>query len=139
MIGQLGIDGLRRKVNGLEEELGKLGNSVERNRNGDILMFARIRDELDAISNSKKEDRIVVTGLTNSVPMPQSIDGKRKWLNNMVGGILDGIVPGSSANIQFIDLGKKHKGNTTCGGEDENKGSGCSNKTPVCGKKESGV
>ncbi len=108
MIGQLGIDGLRRKVNVLEEELGKLGNSVERNRGGDILMFARIRDELDAISNSKKEDRIVVTGLTNSVPMPQSIDGKRKWLSDMVGGILDRVVPGSSANIQFIDLGKKN-------------------------------
>ena len=71
------------------------------------MMFARIRDELDAISNSKKEDRIVVTGLTNSVPMPQSIDGKRKWLNEMVVGVLEGIVPGSSANIQFIDLGKK--------------------------------
>jgi hypothetical protein len=55
MLGQLGIDGLRRKVNALEEELGKLGNNVERNRTGDILMFARIRDELDAISNSKKE------------------------------------------------------------------------------------
>ena len=108
MLGQLGIDGLRRKVNALEEELSKLGNNVERNRTGDILMFARIRDELDAISNSKKEDRIVVTGLTNSVPMPQSIDGKRKWLNEMVGGILDGIVPGSSSNIQFIDLGKRN-------------------------------
>ncbi len=51
MIGQLGIDGLRRKVNTLEEDLGKLGNRVERNRNGDILMFAKIRDELDAILN----------------------------------------------------------------------------------------
>ena len=108
LLGQLGIDGLRRKVNALEEDLGRLGNSVERNRSGDILMFARIREELDSISNSKKEDRIVVTGLTNSVPMPQSIDGKRKWLNEMVAKTLDGIVPGSSANIQFVDLGKKN-------------------------------
>ena len=71
-------------------------------------MFARIRDELDAISNLKKEDKILVTGLTNSTPMPQGVEDRRKWLNNMVGGIFNKIVPNSSRDILYIDLGKRN-------------------------------
>ena len=71
-------------------------------------MFARIRDELDAISNSKKEDKIVVTGLTNTVPMPQSIEGKRTWLREMVGGVFNNLMPGAADEILFVDLGRKN-------------------------------
>ena len=71
-------------------------------------MFSRIRDELDAISNTKKEDKIVITGLTNKTPMPQDMEGRRKWLNEMVGGVLDSILADSSKDVKFIDLGKKN-------------------------------
>ena len=40
--------------------------------------------------------------------MPQSIDGKRKWLRDMVGGVLNNIVPGSAEEILFVDLGRKN-------------------------------
>jgi hypothetical protein len=105
--GQSGIDMLRNRVVRIETNLGNLGSRVERDAIQDSLMFARIRDELDAISNTKKEDKIIVTGLTNNTPMPQAIEERRKWLSDMVGGIFDTIVPNSSKDILYIDLGKK--------------------------------
>jgi hypothetical protein len=33
--------------------------------------MARIREEFDAISYKNKEDQIIITGLTNSIPMPE--------------------------------------------------------------------
>ena len=37
-------------------------------------MMAEIRDELDAILNSNKEDCVIITGLTNPVPMPVGVE-----------------------------------------------------------------
>jgi hypothetical protein len=37
------------------------------------------------ISNSKKEDKIVITGLKSKTPMPKPSEKKRKWLDKIVG------------------------------------------------------
>ena len=40
--------------------------------------------------------------------MPQATEARRKWLMDMIGGIFDTIVPNSSKDILYIDLGKKN-------------------------------
>ena len=50
---------------------------------------------------------MVLTGLVNKSPMPSNLDERRKWLNEMVGGTLEAIVPGSAADILYVDLGKR--------------------------------
>ena len=42
-------------------------------------MFARIRDELNAISKSKKENRIILTGLTHFFSLPSGVDEKKRY------------------------------------------------------------
>ena len=51
----------------LEGLLQKSNEKLELNTQGDNLMMARIWEELDMLINVKKEDRIILTGLTNSV------------------------------------------------------------------------
>ena len=66
-----------------------------------------MREELDYISNSKKEDRIIITGITSKTPMPTSSEEKKKWLNDIVGEVINKIVPDSSKHIVFTSLGSR--------------------------------
>jgi hypothetical protein len=115
------MDILRDRENALETKFGKLGFRVENNRKEDSLMFARIHDELDANSNLKKENKIVITVLTSKTPMQQAIWVRRNWCVGVsVCGcvvvwvsvcvcvcvwVFNSIVPESAKNILFIDLG----------------------------------
>ena len=47
-------------------------------------MMARIREELDMMLNAKKEDCVILTGLSNPTPMPFENLAKTKWLTEMV-------------------------------------------------------
>ena len=69
------------------------------------MITARLREDQDADLNKAKEDRIIMVGLTNTIPMPIPKDEKDKWLSNMVSPILESIVPDSSKSIAFISMG----------------------------------
>ena len=58
----------------------------------------------------KKEDRVVVTGLSRTVAMPTGFDVGKKWINNLVGTVLNEIVPESSDKIQFVSSGCSFRG-----------------------------
>ena len=75
----------------------------------DSLVTAQIREEIDFISNVKKEDKIIITGLTSKSPMPTQGDEKKKWLNSIVGEVLDRIEAGSSKHIVFASLGSRNQ------------------------------
>jgi hypothetical protein len=51
---------------------------------------------LDAITNINKEDRIIITGMSNPVVMPQGF-------KEMVGQVMDKIEQGSSGKIIWIN------------------------------------
>ncbi len=70
------------------------------------MVTARIREELDSIMNVRKEDRIVITGLTSRKPIPKNADEKKKWVNEMVGELLDKIVPESAKHLMFANQGR---------------------------------
>ena len=69
------------------------------------MITARLREDQDADLNKAKEDRIIMVGLTNTIPMPIPKDEKDKWLSNMVSPILESIVTDSSKSIAFISMG----------------------------------
>ena len=106
----------RKKIKSVEKEIGKLNRDLQL-RNKDImdrrlqdsLVTARIREEIDFMSNVKKEDKMIITGLTSKSPMPTQGDEKKKWLNSIVGQVLDRIEPGSSEHIVFTSLGSRNQ------------------------------
>jgi hypothetical protein len=53
------------------------------------MVTARIREELDFISNTSKEDRLVISGLSSKTPKPVGLDEGRKWVKNIVGEFLN--------------------------------------------------
>ena len=97
---------LDKRMSTLEREVGKIKEDLKEKRFHDSMVTARIREELDWIINEKKEDRIVLTGLTNRTTMPTGLEAKKKWVNEMVGGILDSIVPEASKHFLFANQGR---------------------------------
>ena len=99
---------LDQRVVTLERMLKDLSNMFTNKTWGDNLMMARIREELDMISNAKKEDRIILTGLTNPVPMPVDGEEKKRWLNEMVCRVFNEIDSNLRGKILFINHGKRN-------------------------------
>ena len=61
----------------LEKEVEKIREEINEKKFHDSMVTARIREELDSIINEKKEDRIVITGLSNRTPMPTGLEEKK--------------------------------------------------------------
>jgi hypothetical protein len=72
----------------------------------DNLVMARMQEDIDSISNTNKEDKMLITGLTSKTPKPTGAEDARKWLKDIVSEILDKIEIGSSAKIVFITQGR---------------------------------
>ena len=62
-----------------------MGSEIEARRFKDSMVSARIREELDTMTNINKEDRLIITGMANKTPMPQGYQEKKKWVLDMVG------------------------------------------------------
>ena len=73
-----------KRISVVEKEIGQLTkeqkdkdkDAAER-RIQDSLVTARMREELDYISNAKKEDKIIITGLSSKTLMPTAGDEKK--------------------------------------------------------------
>jgi hypothetical protein len=83
----------------LKMEIENLKDDIARRRIDDILVTPRIPKEPDYLSNIRKEDRIIVTGLTSQIPMPVGVEDKKKWLRELAGGILNQVEAGSSNHM----------------------------------------
>jgi hypothetical protein len=79
---------------------------IEEKSHADNLVFARDREDLDAIANEKKEDRLIITGLTSKSPMPTEVGEKKLWLEEMVGEALGFLDPEGSGSILFCKQGR---------------------------------
>ena len=89
-----------------EERLNEVISGLEMRQANDNLIFARIREELDFIVNSKKEDRIIISGLTSSIPKPVSQIEARQWINEIVKLALVTIVPEAREMVQFVSANR---------------------------------
>jgi hypothetical protein len=95
-----------RSVKTLEKNLEELNRDMFRRRFHDSLVMARIREDLDTISNAAKEDKLMMSGLSSKIPKPTGKDETRKWLKDIVSEVLNVIEPGISSEIIFVSQGR---------------------------------
>ena len=95
-----------RQTQGLENRVISLESEVRERKEVDNLMMARVREELDMATNIKKEDRIVIIGLSSKTPRPEGFEDRKKWIRSTIDELLNQIVPGSSEKIVFVNQGK---------------------------------
>jgi hypothetical protein len=100
---------LGERVAKMEMGLQKLGSDIEARRFADSLVSARMREELDTITNINKEDRLIITGMNNKVPMPQGFQDRKKWVLDMVGEVIDRIEQGAAAKIIWANQGRRNE------------------------------
>jgi hypothetical protein len=53
-------------------------------RFNDNQVMARMWEDIDVISNTNKEDKMIITGLASKTPKPMGAEEARKWLKNIV-------------------------------------------------------
>ena len=92
------------KLETLEKELTSLKADVLKRRHFDSMVTMRLAENQDVEINKAKEDRIIINGLTNTIPCPVGLDEKKKWLVDMVSPIVEAIVEGSANEIAFVSL-----------------------------------
>jgi hypothetical protein len=96
--------------NSLEDRLSKLESLFRRQQDkgtSDNLMFARTREELDATANRAKEDRIVINGLTSSLPLPLDTRARIDTLKGIVANVFTKIIPDYQGKIVYLNMGKQ--------------------------------
>jgi hypothetical protein len=80
-----------KSIRDLDTKLEELNCIIFRRRFHDSLVMARIRENLDTISNTNKEDKMVILGMSSKVPRPTEIDKIRKWLKEIELYVLNSI------------------------------------------------
>ena len=91
----------------------RIDNMVDRltmRFDSDNLMFARIREELDAAANIKREDRVVVNGLTSRNPLPTDNRQRLEKLKELALEIFKEIKPDFAGKILFASQGRTAEG-----------------------------
>ena len=63
---------VEKEICQLNKQLKDRERDIMERRIQDSIVTARIREELDHTANSRKEDKIIITGLTSKSPMPKS-------------------------------------------------------------------
>jgi hypothetical protein len=94
-----------KRITLVEREIENLKEDIIRRREEDCLVTARMQEELDFFSNTRKENMIIVTGLTSTIPMPVTVEEKKKWLKNVVGEVLNQVEEGASGHILNVIQG----------------------------------
>jgi len=93
----------------LEDRLTMLENSmrIQADMNvGNDLMFARSREETDAISNKAKENRLVINGLKSATPMPSDSRQCIELLKTISAKVFEALVPNFQGKIVYLTHGK---------------------------------
>ena len=86
----------------IDDMVGRLTTRFD----SDNLMFARIREELDSAANLKREDRVVVNGLTSKSPLPTDNRQRLEKLKELVMEIFLEIKPDFKGKILFASQGR---------------------------------
>jgi hypothetical protein len=81
-------------------------DSLSRRFDADNMMFARIREELDSAANLKREDRVVVNGITSKTPLPTDNRQRLEKLKDLAMEIFLEIKPDFKGRILFASQGR---------------------------------
>jgi hypothetical protein len=96
------------KTDELEKRIAALENQARSRQDSDNLVFARLREEMDANSNKLKEDRIVITGITSKEAPPVDPGQKKLWIQKIVLDIFATLIPEFGGKIVFINQSKSN-------------------------------
>ena len=96
------------KTDELEKRIEALENQARSRQDSDNLVFARLREEMDAASNKTKEDRIVITGITSKEVPPVDPGQKKIWIQKIVLDIFAALIPDFGGKIVFINQSKSN-------------------------------
>ena len=97
--GDVTIESTNRRI---DDMVGRLTMRFD----SDNLMFARIREELDSAANLKREDRVVVNGITCKQPLPHDSRQRLEKLKELVMEIFIAIKPDFKGKILFASQGR---------------------------------
>ena len=92
----------------VEKGLEKLENAFQIKAWKDSLMTAKLREDLDFMTNVRNEDRIILTGLTSNTPPPQNHEDKINWIRNIAKEFIKTLDPESSEKITFVKQGRSN-------------------------------
>jgi hypothetical protein len=98
------------QVETLEARLTALENSHKRQVKMNFatnLMLARVREEIDAIGNKAKEDRVVMNGLKSKTPMPAETRPRIEWLKDLSMEIFKELIPNFPGKIFYLNQGQQ--------------------------------
>ena len=97
---------LGSRIERVEAGLKKLEAEFKLKAWKDSLMTAKLREDIDFMTNVRNEDRIVLTGLTATTPPPQKQEERVAWIRNIVKEFVKTIDPESSEKINFVKQGR---------------------------------
>ena len=92
--------GSRKSV---QDQINDIVIDIKERRHNDSMVLARIREEQDYQLNIKKEDRLLIMGMSSETRQPAGQTEAKKWLHDIVSEMLNKIVPESADHIQFVN------------------------------------
>jgi hypothetical protein len=105
------FDDARSEVRSVEQRLDAMEEEIRNQKcknRAYNLMMARLREETDTSMNRSKEDRIVMTGLSSSTPLPQDLKSRVTVLKTIVGKIFETLIKDFNGKILFLNQGKSN-------------------------------
>ena len=87
----------------LEEKVKGMQGDIESRKRSDNQVFARMREELDFAGNCKREDRILLIGLSSEEGRPTNQLEFKNWLSKLVGATLERITKDSAEGVAFVN------------------------------------
>ena len=100
---KLNAASLPERTSKLEEQMKAVQDGINARKHSDNLVFARMREELDFGSNCKREDRILMIGITSDEERPAAQADLKRWLTKLVGETLEKVTNGSAAGVAFVN------------------------------------
>ena len=96
----------------VQDQINDIVIDIKERRHNDSMVLARIREEQDYQLNIKKEDRLLIMGMSSETRQPAGQTEAKKWLHDIVSEILNKIVPESADHIQFVNAIRGARGET---------------------------
>jgi len=111
-VSGVAINELRRSATEMREWRDHFERTIDKKFRNDNLMFARLREEMDAEVNRKKEDRTLIAGCVDPALMPKTGKEKNDFLKNLAKEFCKKIIPEFEEEVQFASVsGRPDKGN----------------------------
>jgi len=101
-----GASGIVATLDSTNSRIDDMVDRLTMRFDSDNLMFARIREELDAAANLKREDRVVVNGITSRAPLPTDSRQRLEKLKELAMEIFMEIKPDFKGKILFASQGR---------------------------------